>query len=96
MSRTCWQSAGWLFRTRRSEVSVPDLAPTTRAARDAGEVYNLIPPPRDREVSLSPACDLFELQRPRVPPGEYVVELVAGDQVLRRSVTILQDHWYDK
>ena len=32
----------------------------------------------------------------RVPPGEYVVELVAGDQVLRRSVTILQDHWYDK
>jgi len=32
----------------------------------------------------------------RVPPGEYFVELAVGGRVLRRNVTILRDHWYDK
>lgn len=32
----------------------------------------------------------------RVVPGEYVVELDVGGRTLRRTVTILQDHWYDR
>ena len=32
----------------------------------------------------------------RVTPGEYTIELIAGERTLRRRATILQDHWYDR
>ena len=32
----------------------------------------------------------------RVPPGEYVVTLSVGNEVLTRKALVLKDHWYDK
>lgn len=32
----------------------------------------------------------------RVTPGEYTIELEAAGQTLRRTVSVLQDHWYHR